>query len=135
MTHLLRRPLALLPLLFLACLVGCSGQGGVSGTVTLDDQPLKEGTIRFVPADGKSQTAAATITDGKYSAPVPRGEMKVEISAPKATGKKIKAYDTPDSPVIEETVELLPDRYNVKTELKVTVKGGSQTENFSLKSK
>jgi hypothetical protein len=30
---------------------------------------------------------------------------------------------------------LVPDRYNVKSELKITVKKGSQDESFALKSK
>jgi hypothetical protein len=116
---------------------GCSGappQGTVNGTVTLDDKPLKEGVVRFVPADGKSQTAFANVVDGKFSAAVPLGEMRVEFSAPRVVGRH-KAYDTPDSPTVEDVDELLPERYNVRTELKVTVKKGSQDETFRLTSK
>jgi hypothetical protein len=126
-------------LLLLAALVaaaGCSGDvatGTVTGTVTLDGQPLKEGVVRFVPADGKGQTASAEVRDGKFTAAVPRGEMRVEFSAPKAV-RQTKMYDTPDSPVGEETAELLPARYNVQSTLKVTVKGGSQAEKFELTS-
>jgi hypothetical protein len=127
----------LLSLLALPWLVGCSGAstlGTVNGTVTLDGQPLKEGDVRFVPVDGKSQTASAKVVGGKFTAAVPVGEMRVEFSAPKVIGRH-KMYDTPDSPMVEDIGELLPDRYNVRSELKITVKKGSQDETFPLKAK
>src|SRR5262245_30263024 len=70
---------------FLACLAGCSGptHGEVKGMVTLDGHPLKEGTIRFTPIDGKTGTAGAFIADGKFEAKVPIAKHKVEISSPK----------------------------------------------------
>jgi hypothetical protein len=116
---------------------GCSDKaelGTVAGIVTLDSQPLPAGEIRFVPADGQSATAGATIAEGKFTAAVPPGEKKVQISAPKVTGKK-KMYDTPDSPTVDIVQELLPARYNVQSELMITVGNGTQEEKFELKSK
>jgi hypothetical protein len=122
-------------ILGLACAGGCSsGEGIVNGEVTVDGQPLKQGIIRFVPVDGKSPTADAAIADGRFSATVPVGEKRVEISAPKVVGKQ-KMYNTPDSPVVEEVAELLPARYNVRSELTMTVQKGSQEKRFDLKSK
>jgi hypothetical protein len=115
---------------------GCSsdpGKGTVSGTVTLDGQPLASGLIRFVPVDGQTPTAEATITDGEFSAEVPIGEKRISISAPKVVGKR-PAYQTPNSPMIEIVEELLPARYNMTSELKLNVKGGRQTEDFKLES-
>jgi hypothetical protein len=118
--------------------VGCSSdevaKGTVTGEVTLDGQPLKTGLIRFVPADGKTPTADATISDGKFTAVVPLGEKKVEISAPKVVGK-LKMYDTPDSPVVEQTAEMIPQQYNVRSTLTLTVQKGSQEKKFELKSR
>src|SRR5262245_22811185 len=106
----LRRSLAAV-VLAAGLVAGCTPSGAKSGTVTglvtLDGQPLKSGLIRFVPTDGKTPTADAPITDGRYSALVPLGEKRVEISSGKVVGKT-KMYDTPDSPVVEQTVELLP---------------------------
>lgn len=127
---------------FLAALivvvVGCSSdevtKGTVTGEVTLDGQPLKTGLIRFVPVDGKTPTADATITDGKFSAVVPLGEKKVEISSPKVVGK-LKMYDTPDSPVVEQTTNMIPQQYNVRTTLTLTVQRGSQEKKFELLSR
>jgi hypothetical protein len=125
------------PVLALLLAAGCGGgsTGSVSGTVTLGSDPLKEGTITFTPADGKGQTVSAPIKDGKFSASLPVGDMKVQISAPRPTGKKRKMYDTPDSPEVEEMGELVPEKYNTQSTLTLKVKGGSQTETFALDAK
>src|SRR5262245_28750207 len=118
-----------------AC-AGCSGPNisTVTGEVTLDGQPLKEGIIRFVPVNGDTPTADAPIVNGRFKAPVPPGQKRVEISAPKP-GKKRKAYDTPDSPEVEDVGELIPERYNAKSELPLTVQQGAQEKRFELKGK
>jgi hypothetical protein len=108
--------------------------GTVSGEVTLNGRPLDQGIIRFVPVDGKSPTADAGITKGKFTATVPVGEMKVEITAPKVVGKD-RMYDTADSPQVDVVTELIPPRYNVRTELKMTVRNGSQETSFQLRAK
>jgi hypothetical protein len=113
---------------------GKSGQATVSGNVTLDGRPLKAGQIRFVPADGQGTTAGTAIATGKFTALVPPGEKKVEITASKVVGKR-KMYQTPDSPEVDVVEELLPPRYHVQTELKLTVGPGAQEQNFDLKSK
>jgi hypothetical protein len=131
--HQVTRP-AIFLLLLAAVGCGSSSLGTVQGTVTLDGQPLKEGVVRFVPADGKSQTATAPIADGKFTAFVPLGEMKVEFSAPRVVGRH-KVYDTPDSPLVDDVAELIPERFNTKSQLRISVKKGSQEETFALQSK
>ena len=122
--------------LALVVAAGCSGSGPatIDGTVTLNGEPLKEGSVRFVPVDATAGgTTGATIKDGKFSAEVPLGQMRVEISAPKVVGKR-KMYETADSPEVDLVEELIPVRYNVQTELKITVKSGGQKETFALTS-
>ena len=117
--------------------VGCSGSSSssVEGTVTVDGQPLKDGAVSFIPIDPKAGgTSGAVVKDGKFTAEVPLGDMRVEFSAPKVVGKK-KMYDTPESPTVDIIDELLPARYNKNSELKITVKKGSQKETFALTSK
>lgn len=125
-------------LIVVALAMGCSkesGKGSVRGQVTLDGQPLAAGIIRFVPANGKSATADAQISEGKFSAQVPTGVKKVEITAPKVVGKR-RAYQTADSPTIDVIEELLPARYNVQSELTLDVMAGEQEPPpFELKSK
>ena len=126
-------------LLFCAVLVaGCSAptdKGTVQGSVTLDGQPLATGLVRFVPKEGGTATADAPIAEGKFTAVVPMGEMRVEITAPKVTGKR-KMYETPDSPTVDIVGELLPARYNVRSELTLKVEPGShEAPPFELSSK
>jgi hypothetical protein len=60
--------------------------------------------------------------------------MRVQFSAPKVVGQ-IKPYESADSPVVDKVVDLIPERFNVRTELTITVKKGTQNETFALKSK
>ena len=127
---------------FLVCVTaisaaGCGGgspKGTVTGMVKVDGVPLKEGTIRFVPADGLSQTADANIVNGQFKAEVPPGEKRVEISAPKVIGKH-EMYDTPDSPVVDDVVELLPPEFNVQSKLTMKVEHGPQEKSFDVTTK
>ena len=124
-------------LFVIALLAGCASKpvgGTVKGTVTLDGQPLATGRVLFVAVDQSSPSAEAAITAGAFEALVSPGDKRVEIRSPKVTGKK-KMYDTPDSPTVDTVVELLPAKYNVNSELAITVDGAAQEQNFDLKSK
>jgi hypothetical protein len=115
---------------------GCTGDtknGTVSGTVTLDGEPLAKGVIQFVPADGRTASAQAIIEDGKFSAKVPIGEKRISISASKVVGKR-KMYDTPDSPMVDKVEELLPAQYNSASKLTLNVTAGTQEPTYDLKS-
>ena len=132
-----RRNLLLIVLALTPSILACSSeqpQSTVKGTVTLDGQPLANGLINFVAIDAGAPTAEAAITVGQYEAVVPPGEKRVEIRAPKVSGKQ-KMYDTPDSPMVDVVTELLPARYNVESELRMTVTEGVNEKPFELKSK
>jgi hypothetical protein len=121
--------------LFLAA-IGCGGghkMADISGTVKVDGNPV-DGSMTFVPVDGNSQTAGCEIKNGKYSAQVPIGMMKVSISVPVLDYKK-KLYNTPDSPTGDMMKESLPARYNAETELTVEIKSGSNQKDWELQSK
>ncbi|MDR3620961.1 MAG: hypothetical protein P4L85_16535 [Paludisphaera borealis] len=107
---------------------GCSDEGpvrqAVSGTVALDGKPLATGSITFVPVEGAT-AATAEVVDGAFqtgrsTGPAP-GRYQVEIVAVQSTGKTIPHPDFPET-TIEEVRNLVPPRYNVKTELKAEVK-------------
>jgi hypothetical protein len=108
--------------------------GVVTGTVTVDGSPAKEGSIAFFPVDRKSSTAGAAITDGKYTATVPLGQAKVQIRVPKVVGQK-KLYDTPDSPIKPIMDESLPPKYNNASELTLDVKPGENPQDYDLSTK
>ena len=119
--------------------VGCEQnlRQAVSGTVTLDDQPLPKGTIRFVPQPGTSgPTAGGDIVDGRFSIPPEgapfAGEFRVEITAFRPSG--VMRRD-PDEGEYELHEQYLPARYNDRSELTATVKKGEPNElSFELKS-
>ncbi len=118
-----------------ATLAGCSSEGTkglVEGTVTFDSQPLEQGLIRFVPVDGTSQPADATIAAGKFTAEVPVGDFRVEITSPKVVGKMQMYADVPDSPTVDRIEEAIPPKYNVNSELKMTVTKGKIEKQFDL---
>jgi hypothetical protein len=120
----------------IVALPGCankSDRSAVSGNVTLDGQPIKAGVIRFIPADGQTPTADAAIADGKFSGSVPPGDKKISISAPKVTGQR-RVYETPDSPKVDVVEELVPARYNARSELTWTITAEAQQKDFDLKS-
>jgi len=122
-------------LLVLGLMFGCGGgspSGTVQGKVTLNGAPLEGGRIRFIPTAGPP--VDAEIKAGQYSVQVAPGESRVEITYPKVVGKR-KAYDTPDSPMVDITEESVPAMYNLKSELKYAVTAGANAKDFELKGK
>jgi hypothetical protein len=113
----------------LAC-IGCnSSESSVSGSVTVDGQPLKEGDIIFEPADGQGSPAAGKIVDGKYSIKIAPGNKKVRINASRPAKK-------PD-PVMGAAAResMIAKEFNEQSTLTADVKGGKQEGvNFEVKS-
>ena len=132
---MVRRIVAAAWLLCFCPLMGCSASkthGIVNGTVTLDGKPLQEGTVRFVPTEGDSQTASAIITDGQFVAEVPVGVVRIEYSAPKVLGKQRMMEGSPEVDIVGE---LLPERYNIRSQLIMNVEMGQNSHEIDLQSK
>jgi hypothetical protein len=131
-------------LLLCSFMSGCGGSGltyktaTVSGTVTYQEKPLDSGLIRFIPntpvVDGQvaGKPAFGKIENGTYSIPSDRGATvgsnRVEIVSYRKTGKKTPMEDT----MIEETEQILADKYNVKSTLTADVKSGDNKLDFKL---
>lgn len=131
------RTLNLICIVFCGLACGCgpeSNMATVTGNVTIDGTPAENGSISFIPVDGMSSTAGASITNGKFTSEAPIGESKVEIRVPKVVGKK-KLYDTPESPIQNVMAEVLPAKYNESTELRFTAQKGKNEKNFELSAK
>jgi len=99
---------------------GCGSSDGrvaVAGTVTLDDQPLDNGVITFLPQDKKLRTAGAAIELGQYQVPAEQGLypgkyfVAIDASDPTQTAAR------PDHPGMAIPVSRIPLRYNGETEL------------------
>jgi hypothetical protein len=71
-----------------ALVSGCGGDDGpvkyeVTGTVTVNGEPLDEGDIRFLPEDGRGTVGATRITDGAFTLMSEAGAKRVEIRSAK----------------------------------------------------
>ncbi|HEY1067555.1 MAG TPA: hypothetical protein VGE52_15640 [Pirellulales bacterium] len=129
-----RGALALAASLFLA---GCSGEVTypVSGVVTYDGQPLANGNITFLPADGRGAVDGAPIVNGKYEMRIGHpGEKFVMVEAVDATAGPISSEEAnakgrkPTKPAV-----VIPPNATGNNQ-KHTVKGGETALNFDLKS-
>ncbi len=115
-------------------LAGCnSGSAEVKGTASCGGTPIEDGSITFIPADGKGPTGGGIIKDGQFAAKSAVGAMKVVITATKVVGTK-KLYDTPNSPERPVKQQFLPERYadHGKTELTFDVKPGPNHKDWVL---
>lgn len=120
----------------LLMIVGCGGPsdvGGVSGTVTLNGQPLPDANVTFSPTkEGGSSSLSRTDSSGHYEMTYTGGYSGAQLGENKVT---ISTYDEgdPDSdPPRPAVPEKVPAKYNSKTELKADVKPGSNTIDWKL---
>jgi len=124
-------------LLGVFALLGCDSgprMYPVSGTVTLDGQPVPEGDIAFLDPDNQIGPDAGKIKDGKFAFKTKAGKKMVEIRA----ARMQKPPPGADGPGGAEPafIEYLPERYNEKTELTAEVaSGGPNQYEFKLTSK
>ncbi len=101
----------------------------VSGTVTYKGEPIKKGSILMQGQDDIAEgrpPATADIVDGSYSLKIYEGEKTVQISSKVENG-------SPDATGVTPMKELIPEKYNTKSDLKTTVSEGENTANFDLK--
>lgn len=76
---------------------GCSGGDGlarvaVSGSVTIDGEPVPNGVVRFKPAEGTEGPMANTmITDGRYDIPADQGPVAGNYTV------QVQAYQDPNA--------------------------------------
>ena len=108
----------------------------VSGAVKVDGKDVKTGTITFDAQNGQPP-GDASILDGKYEGLAPVGKCKVSINAfVKVSMKEKMKMDGPGYDAMTET-NLLPERYNSKTEiLREVTEPGPHTFDFAdMKSK
>jgi len=94
----MRKTSILLLALFLIALAGCGGPrlAPVTGNVTYQNKPLKEGSITFIPAKGRSATGKIVngeivdVTTIKKGDGATVGPVKVAIQATENTGDMYK---------------------------------------------
>lgn len=112
-----------------------AGLVDVSGTVTMDGEPLSEALVHFETDDGRISYGRTDVTghyelrfDSDMQGVIP-GEKTVRISTSASTG------DEAERGTSVARIETVPVRYNKESELRVEVKPGeAQTFDFDLES-
>jgi hypothetical protein len=122
----------------LALGAGCdsgSARCAVEGEVTYDGQAVDQGGIVFLPEPDDNTRFRATgfIKDGRYEfddrkGPNP-GKYRVQITWNKKTGRQVKAEG---GVMKDETEQVLPAKYNTKSDLLVDVQPGRNNLPFKL---
>ncbi len=124
-------------------IAGCSGGefpvAPVSGTVTLNGEPLTDAYITFEPRSTRDDGIAGpgsygkTDSEGKYSLKTYEKQEGAVVGTHRVSIKTLLAEETADgeSKIIRN--EILPNKYHRRSELKFEVsKGGSDSANFEL---
>jgi hypothetical protein len=117
-----------------ALITGCGpATGTVSGSVTIDGQPLDKGVISYVPADNQGVPVTANVVGGQYELTALAGKKFVQISAPIVVGQR-KEYEGEGAPLVEITDERLPSKYNSQTELTFEIQSGRNAKDWAVES-
>lgn len=121
----------ILCVLLAASLVGCrSSETSLTGTVTINDQPLRRGYVTFFPVEGTKGASGATVNDGQFTLKrIPPGRWKALVS------------ETPDVSVVQNgidppTLTIAQSAISPETpgnQAIVEIRAGKQTLNFALK--
>ena len=116
-------------LAFLSFATGCGGsyappRAAVSGKITLDGEPLSQGTITFVPL-GEGVAASGEIANGQFSidagkGPSP-GKCRVEVLSFQETGEKVPGISDDASGMTAETKQVIPKEFNTESTLEERV--------------
>lgn len=99
-------------------LVGCGSSGPetftVSGTVTLDGEPVVQGDISFWDPERQVGACGGKIVDGKYSFESSPGSKNVDITAYREVPGEVDTTSNPgeEAPVLEMYI---PAKYNTET--------------------
>ena len=132
------RKICLSSILMLAVVVllGCAGRntpplGKVTGTVTLDGQPLPKAKILFQPTGEGAPSYGRTDETGRYEL-----QYSVDIAGALVGEHKVRIttymQEQVEGQAPKEYPERVPPKYNTQTELIKTVESGSQEIDFQL---
>ena len=120
----------------LACcfLTGCGADDGmitITGTVTLDGEPVQDGSISLMPVSGGSM-GGGLIEDGYYTAKSSPGEMAVQIHAHKMVQKPNPTREEIERGLAEDRVSIIPAVYNRQSKLRISVAPDQNNFEFDL---
>ena len=119
---------------------GCGGprydgpeRVAMTGKVTLDGQPVEGGVLNLIPVAGQGRKASAPIAKGRYDISQQHGphvgRYRVEIHWPKPTGRR---FAIGEEELSDQTVEVVPRKYNRQSTIQVDLLNGKNKHNFAL---
>ncbi|MBR5244001.1 MAG: hypothetical protein IKW13_07190, partial [Thermoguttaceae bacterium] len=110
-------------------LVGCGPKGpkkvAVSGTITVDGEPIDVGAVKFDSLDG-GMSDGCKIKDGKFECEMTTGEKKVVVTAASKVVGQFEPDPVLNPGVMADQVESM-DLTVFKQEQKITVEKKGQT--------
>lgn len=116
-------------------LAGCNSQPSIpgahlAGAVSIDGEPVKEGTIAFTPSgSARGRAVGAPIVAGRYDCSyVPMGGSLVQIYALRPTGKMVEAMGSQ----VPEMRDIVPEKD--RDGIKIEVSGDNLNQDFTLSS-
>jgi hypothetical protein len=119
-----------------AVVAGCSGKSAdfpdlapVSGTITMDGEPLANASVTFESEKGAT-SFATTDAEGKYVLAYKGPHMGAGIG-----GNVVRVTTALDAPPDPRWRDPIPAIYNEKSELTATVAAGENVFDFALESK
>ncbi len=132
--HVLSLSSCLLLLASIGLVAGCGPSDGlitISGSVTLDGEPVEDGSISLMPINGGSM-GGGLIENGYYSAKSSPGEMAVQIHAHKMVQKKNPTREEIERGLTEDSISIIPNVYNRQSKLRITVAPDQRNFEFNL---
>ena len=129
-------------LLFSGCFGGNSDLGSVTGTITIDGEPISYANVTFMPVQGRASIGRTdengvyklVYTVGQEGALIGNHKVIVRTKVVKEPNYGEKGAETKDPVRLKGRKELLPKKYcdRNSTELTATVESGSNTIDFDL---
>ncbi len=117
-------------------MVGCSrnsdGKIAVTGNVTFQGEPVELGSITFMPVDGTGTTNGGEIVNGHFEVRVSPGEQAVQIYANRPDPKRKLSKEMEERGVDPPTEQYIPEKYNRKSTLRVTISKENKQSDFDL---
>ncbi|HEV7282141.1 MAG TPA: carboxypeptidase-like regulatory domain-containing protein [Pirellulaceae bacterium] len=119
---------AFISAVLLATTVGCGPTlGSVSGTVTMDGQPVEGVQLDFEPVEGGAGATGFTDEQGNYGLMFPGRQ---EGAPPGEYFVRLTGAERDDAEPLK-----IPTKYNVESDLKRTVEAGSNDFDFEIVTK
>ena len=117
----------------------------IEGTVTVEGKVVDGGMIQFIPVNQSGFEGGGLISNGKFKATVPYGEVRVRFTGTEylqkdADGNPLGGRTEKDASGMVTIVDppakrIIPERYWTNSDVIVTVESAKQEFNFDLKAK